>query len=323
VPNVDEPKVSSRSVVEVWDTANVPPSQAFDFFCEGVRNSFLPWSQENRSRAFRARLESVRFENGLIGRIRSTPTEAFRTSVEIADSKVECVYASLQLFGDACIRQGENIVIARPGDLTIFDSTTPTTHTALGPSDTDAIALLVPKSALREGVRSLSSPFPIPSIKLIEPLASCLQFLTQHLHDSAREELNALFDACLDLLPVAASYRELPHSFYRASSNRLLQAIFVFIDETLHDLDLSARRVGLEFNISERYVHKLFSTLGITFSYYVRRRRLDHVRADLLDPALRRTPIAVLAYRWGFNDISTFNRAFKKTFGYSPRRMRH
>ncbi len=51
-------------------------------------------------------------------------------------------------------------------------------------------------------------------------------------------------------------------------------------------------------------------------------KRLDLVRQDLISDACRHQPIFALAYRWGFNDLSTFIRAFKKRFGCPPRQYR-
>jgi AraC family transcriptional activator of tynA and feaB len=312
----------ATSEVEVWDTSYVPASQAFGIFREGVRSSFLPWSQEFRSeREFTARVETVRVESGVIGRIYSSPIDATRTDSHIADSKVECVYASLRLLGDSSFRQGDNLVIAKPGDLVIFDSARPTTHKSLGDSDTDAIALLIPKTTLAPAARSLPSPYLIRKEKLIAPLSSCLQFITHNMCVLSRDELNALFDASVKLLPLAAGYyRKSRNVLELGTTNRLLQDILVFIEENLRISDLSAESVAVNFNVSERYVHKLFATRGIAFSHYVTNSRLEHVANDLLE--FRRQPVSVLAYRWGFNDLSTFNRAFKSFFGCSPGQYR-
>lgn len=317
--------IDEESAVDVWDTSYVPVSEAFSFFREGTSRSFLPWSTENRSeRQFEARLESVRFENGLVGRIRSTPTQAIRTNAHIADSKIECVYASLRLFGNASIEQGKNFVIAKPGDLVIFDSSRPTTHAALENSDSDAIALVIPKTELIKPVRDLSGPYLIQKANILDPFLSCFSFITHNMYTSSRAELNALFDACVNLLPVAMGcygHSSAVPSDLRSAS-RALREIVDFIDENLENTELSARCAAGAFSISERYVHKLFSTLGITFSFYVTRRRLEHVSADLLNTTFRRKSIALVAYRWGFNDLSTFNRAFKELFGCSPRQFR-
>jgi AraC family transcriptional activator of tynA and feaB len=318
-------KAKAKGVVEVWDTSYVPSSQAFSFFREGVCNSFLPWTSESiGDQGFRARLESVSFENGLIGRIRSTPARATRTNGNIADSKAAFVYASLRLFGDASVEQGRRSVIAHAGDLVIFDSTRPTTYISLDKSASDAIALLIPKWALPSSVRDVSSPFLIPKAQIIEPFSSCFGFITRNMYFSSKTELNGLFDACVALLPIAKNCYTDNAEFSSTVQleSRALHEIFAFIDDNIANQELSAQYTAKRFNISERYVHKLMSKSGIRFSAYVTRKRLEHISADLINPALRRKPIAHIAYHWGFLDLSTFNRSFRVLYNCSPRQYR-
>jgi AraC-like DNA-binding protein len=88
------------------------------------------------------------------------------------------------------------------------------------------------------------------------------------------------------------------------------------------DAALSPRSAALSLGISVRYVHKLFAITGTTFSAHVLAKRLELVRRDLASVECRHQPIFGLAYRWGFNDISTFIRAFKKKYGCSPSEYR-
>jgi AraC family transcriptional regulator, positive regulator of tynA and feaB len=315
--------VISMSAVDVWDTLYLSGPEAFERYKEGVRGTFLPWRTELRSECdFRARLESVRFENGFVGRIRSTPARAIRTKAEIANSHLECLYASLRLSGDAAIQQGENVLVANPGDIIIFDSCKPTIFTSLGDSEGDAVALMIPMTDSLRGF-TLKGPRLLERDRVLDPFSRCFGFLTRNLFAFSRTELQSLFDSCVGLLPLAVGFdAALMLESKLAGSGSLTRDILNFIDENLADSQVSARRVGANFNISERYVHKLLARCDITFSHYLTRRRLEHVRADLVNPAFRRTPISLVAYRWGFTDLSTFNKAFRGLFGCSPRQFR-
>ncbi len=55
---------------------------------------------------------------------------------------------------------------------------------------------------------------------------------------------------------------------------------------------------------------------------YVQSRRLELVRADLADPDLASEPIARIAERRGFFCAASFSRAFRRTYGMTPRDMR-
>jgi AraC-like DNA-binding protein len=55
---------------------------------------------------------------------------------------------------------------------------------------------------------------------------------------------------------------------------------------------------------------------------WIRRRRLDHCRRELLDPRHAGEPISRIAARWGLLDSSHFSRVFRATYGMSPREFR-
>jgi AraC-like DNA-binding protein len=74
-----------------------------------------------------------------------------------------------------------------------------------------------------------------------------------------------------------------------------------------------ARRQG----VSVRYIHKLFETEGLSFSEYVRERRIELAYRMLENPAGERR-IAAVAFDCGFGDISNFNRAFRRRYGMTP-----
>lgn len=98
-----------------------------------------------------------------------------------------------------------------------------------------------------------------------------------------------------------------------------LGTILQFIDERIQDPDLGPSQAANEFHISKRYVHKVFAAVGMTFGTYVTLRRLDRVSKDLISESTQGEHIRSIAWRWGFRDITTFNRAFKRRFGCSPR----
>jgi AraC-like DNA-binding protein len=94
------------------------------------------------------------------------------------------------------------------------------------------------------------------------------------------------------------------------------------IDRRLADPALCPAEIAAAANISTRYLHKLFAAEHRSVSEYVRGLRLDRCRRDLLDPRLADLSISTIAFRWGFGDLSGFTRAFKATFGASPRDVR-
>jgi AraC-like DNA-binding protein len=162
-----------------------------------------------------------------------------------------------------------------------------------------------------------------PREGLLSPLASTLAYISNRLVSASREELKGLFDATVDLIPLGvgayAAERDHPLQSTDAAS---LRAVAAFVEDNLTKPALSAAYAAKELQLSESYVHRMFASSGTTFSAHVTAKRLDHVRADLVSPNGRRTLISAIAYRWGFNDLSTFNRSFKKRFGCTPKALR-
>ena len=73
---------------------------------------------------------------------------------------------------------------------------------------------------------------------------------------------------------------------------------------------------------SSRYVRKLFEQEGTSFTSFVLGERLTRVRRMLGDSRYAHLTIAQLAHACGFNDISYFNRAFRRHFGATPTDVR-
>ncbi|MEU6672169.1 helix-turn-helix domain-containing protein [Streptomyces sp. NPDC046727] len=61
---------------------------------------------------------------------------------------------------------------------------------------------------------------------------------------------------------------------------------------------------------------------SLTVSSWIREQRPAHARRDLADPALRGTPIHMIASRWGFPRAADFSRAFRNACGIPPKDYR-
>jgi AraC-like DNA-binding protein len=76
-------------------------------------------------------------------------------------------------------------------------------------------------------------------------------------------------------------------------------------------LSAFARAIGM----SERSIQAALALHGATFSDLLRQYRLAAAHAALKQG---RATIAAIAFSSGFQDLSTFNRAFKAAFGITP-----
>ena len=133
-----------------------------------------------------------------------------------------------------------------------------------------------------------------------------------------------LSSAVLDLFVAAFSEQLECESSVRPETRRhaLILQIKAFIDARLDDPELTTATIAAAHYISPRYLQKLFEAEGSTVTDWIRRRRLDHCKRELLDPRNAGEPISRIAARWGLADSSHFSRLFRATYGMSPREFR-
>ena len=97
--------------------------------------------------------------------------------------------------------------------------------------------------------------------------------------------------------------------------NRCQSYIFEHLDEPFR-LDDVAAHMSMSPSAFSRYFKR---TMGKTFSHFVNELRVGKACRTLLETD---RPIADIAYKSGFNNLSNFNRRFKELRGVSPRRFR-
>ena len=86
------------------------------------------------------------------------------------------------------------------------------------------------------------------------------------------------------------------------------------------DIDLDA--LASRHAVSARYIRMLFENDGTSLTDFVREQRLQRARSMFLSPRYASRKIAEIAFEVGFNDLSYFNRAFRRRFGQSPSEAR-
>jgi AraC family transcriptional activator of tynA and feaB len=103
-------------------------------------------------------------------------------------------------------------------------------------------------------------------------------------------------------------------------ADKLFARICGVIKGGFSDPDFGPVEVAAEAGISLRYLQKLFTERGSTWSEFIYSRRLDHAAHLLHRRALLGTgqPLSDIAYACGFRDYAHFARKFRHRFGYPP-----
>lgn len=315
-----------KPFLNICDTEFYSARDGFAAFREVVSKAFMPWQIEKESEAdFRARIVTFSGEFGSFSRTIMSPLTGIRNAAEISKSPERCMYASYVISGRVAVEQNGTLTTADKGDLVIFDSTLPVRHLKIGDEPYEDVAFNIRKERLGMS-EAIFNNIVVPKTKIIAPLASCLSFVSQNISSATPDELSAIGAACAALLPVAAGCSNDDQgsqvSNMSGGQGHYARELMLFIDANIGDIELSPGMAAKNLGISVRYVHKQFAMYGTTFGNYVTAKRLELISHDLVSPMGRHQPIFALAYRWGFNDLSTFIRSFKKRFGCTPREYR-
>jgi AraC-like DNA-binding protein len=224
------------------------------------------------------------------------------------------------------IEQDGRQACQQPGDITFVDLSRPARWT--NSRGAQVIAVIFPRAMLplrREQLARLTG-LRIAGDRGSAALVSTLvRQLPRYLDGSGRAEGARVGGAVLDLLAAAlATLLDRDDEVPAESRQRaLLLRARAFIEQHLDDPGLSPRSVAAAQYISIRYLHKLFEAQETTVAEWIRRRRLERCRHDLLDPALRAEPVNRIAARWGLTNAAHFSRAFRAAYGVSPLEYRH
>ncbi len=221
-----------------------------------------------------------------------------------------CRWNMSQLGRNADLHPGDGVLLSNSdvGAITI-------------PEECRHLGFLVPRSAIMPLVPDIGAMF----ARRIPPSSPAFQMLLRYIELARREnivttpELAAAFtNHVCDLLALTlgptrdaaelAKMRGLPAA--------RLQAMKEDIRKNFGRPNLSVHSIAAQHGVSARYVQRLFEESGCTFTQFVMEQRLTAAHEALTTRS--NLPVHTIAYEAGFNDVSYFNRAFRRRFGCTP-----
>ncbi|MDO8827837.1 helix-turn-helix domain-containing protein [Methylophaga sp.] len=236
----------------------------------------------------------------------------------------DAYFAVILVSGDYLMMQNGREVFLQPGDMTIYDATRP--HRIQCPKDFTKLIISIPRARFRDRIAGIDNctalriPGTVGAGLIASNFLRSLASQTDHLK---AYEFSTLSDHALDLLTLAvASVRPVDYSLSR-SRTITINRIKAFIEQRLADSTINSTMIANCVGLSSRYINDLFADEGTSLMRYVWKRRLENCRKDMLNPVHVGHRLSDIAFRWGFNDLSHFSRAFKQQFGCSPREFRH
>jgi AraC-like DNA-binding protein len=303
--------------VDIFSTDTARARERFSYWRDAVCSAVFGISIEAPPERFSARIAARSSGELRFAISESTGYDIVRSARDIASAPADHYSIYLQLGGQTVSRLGDEAIAFGAGDIGVYDGRVPFRATHGGRR---AIAV-VPRAMIdrrapwfrkRRPGKFAASPY----LKLARRHLLQLSATQTTLSDT---EISLLTDNLCNLV-VLAGARGIAHD--RLEPDLQLQAMLAFCRDNLHDCDLSPRAVAERFRISVRTVHARFAQTGQTFGRWMLESRLDACAAALRDENQHDLNISDIAYRWGFNDLSHFNKAFRARFDRTPREWR-
>jgi AraC-like DNA-binding protein len=129
------------------------------------------------------------------------------------------------------------------------------------------------------------------------------------------QALDIMWQSCLSLVADEAAAPQSPSLMSLRHCERIRDYIFENLDKEL-TIETIAAEAGASPSTVQRHFKEHF---GVTVFDFIRHKRLEMARCALETEGI---PISRAAYLAGYNSLSSFTTAFRKTYGMTPKKVR-
>ena len=309
----------------IMTTADMPENKRFALWREAVCDHFIHVAcYRTGNSPFKGEIASTRIRDVRFSLARVGAHKCVRTPSLIRRSKDELVFIHQQLDGIWHYTQDDREETLGPGDFTCLDGTRP--YTAIQGDDHRQLVLHMPRELWinRFGpIDQLAGHAVRANTPMGALAANTLQQILAVIDVAKPSTADRLLDVSLSLLLAAFGELVLEQAVRHDTARvALLYRAKAFIRDHFQNPDLNPKRVAADLDISERYLHDLFSGEDTTPGKYIWKTRLEMCRQYLSDPLLAQKNIREVAYLSGFTNFSHFSNRFKAAFSMTASAFR-
>ncbi|WP_310726709.1 helix-turn-helix domain-containing protein [Streptomyces sp. N2A] len=317
-------------LVTDFRTDVVSEAERFPLFEEVAAQTHMRnWLCSEQEDDFRATMRVLSLGDVQVTALAFPQLGMLRTPKLIRQGDPEVYQMNCALKGDGAISQHGRDAKFRAGEFVLVDSSHPYRGSLNATPDClSSLVLTVPRAVLPLPQKTVQRMSAVP-VPLNHGMGGVFYRWLSDINARANEftpaDIPTLTSVTVDLLASMLGHCLDTETALTPESRRraLHLQIRDFTHQHLSDPALSPATLAAAHQISLRYLHQLFAAEGTTPAAWIRRSRLERCRRDLANPRLCLRPIHAIAARWGFTDPAHFSRAFRATYGTTPRDYRH
>jgi AraC-like DNA-binding protein len=267
---------------------------------------------------FRAAMNSTYIGSTILGSCDGTFVGVRRERRHVRESGDDryCLTRNISTLEAQVVHRGREFTV-RPGALTLFKLDEPF-QSADRSSRTQFTCVYLPAEALRAVVSGVDDMVG-RELESGGTLSLAMDYSDMLLkHPVAADEAGlAIATHLLDLTSIGLGARGDVALRARRGGLRAfsLKAVLMILQKRFSEPDFSAQKLAAAAGLSERYVNELLYEAGAGFTARLNELRLRKA-AELL--ARGEARVSDIAFDCGFNDLSYFNRCFRRRFGLTP-----
>lgn len=266
---------------------------------------------------FRAEIEMLDSSIGGLATMRTSAHSVTRTRALVERAEDGCIKLLWCRSGDVLVEQDGRSSRLAGDSASVCDTARPyRLHLAEG-SEISVLNLPYRCCAGWERISAVVCAAPLPAMTsraALAALCAAREGLVDERCDRQSDDVLSAVHMMLSssLHHVAAAVEPGGRSSYRFGRARR------YICEHAGDPGLSPDTLAAALCISRRSLYQLFSAHGLTPARLILETLLERCRTALLDPACGDRSVTEIAFEFGFTDVSSFCRLYKRRYGVSP-----
>jgi AraC-like DNA-binding protein len=229
----------------------------------------------------------------------------------------------VQLSGVSKMTQTGRVAVLRPGDMSVYN-TNEGYELEFG-EEAEVMGVIIPWNRLAQSpgtLRDLAGRVMLSNDPVVRSVVNSIDGIEPELQKmtiASRGRLIHHIVGLVETLCHAQQEQLLATGEATASNDRLSQAMGL-IEDNLANPALNPDFLAANLFMSKRSLQQLSASAGFSVAAWIRTRRLEMCRADLLGMPER--SISEVCAQWGFSSASHFSQLFKATYGRTPAQWR-